>query len=117
MVGRIYRERHVLDGPEGQKFESTWIDRDIVKPGQPGVCGPEVRSNAVFCRIGRFQAQWQGGDHVTDSSVVEIQGRQLKLSNLHKVLYPVTGFTKKDVIDYYVRIAPGDSAAHFRAAP
>lgn len=38
--------------------------------------------------------------------VVEIQGRDLKLSNLQKVLYPVTGFTKKDVIDYYVRIAP-----------
>ncbi|HEV3511578.1 MAG TPA: non-homologous end-joining DNA ligase [Candidatus Sulfotelmatobacter sp.] len=39
-------------------------------------------------------------------STVEIQGRQLKLSNLQKVLYPSTGFTKKDVIDYYVRIAP-----------
>ena len=39
-------------------------------------------------------------------STVEIQGRQLKLSNLQKVLYPATGFTKKDVIDYYVRIAP-----------
>jgi len=42
---------------------------------------------------------------VTDS-VVEIQGRQIKLSNLEKVLYPATGFTKKDVIDYYVRIGP-----------
>lgn len=41
-----------------------------------------------------------------DASVVEIQGRNLKLSNLQKVLYPATGFTKKDVIDYYVRIAP-----------
>ena len=41
-----------------------------------------------------------------ESSVVEIQGRELKLSNLQKVLYPVAGFTKKDVIDYYVRIAP-----------
>jgi bifunctional non-homologous end joining protein LigD len=40
-----------------------------------------------------------------DSSI-EIQGRQLKLSNLEKVLYPAAGFTKKDVIDYYVRIAP-----------
>ena len=39
-------------------------------------------------------------------STVEIQGRDLKLSNLQKVLYPATGFTKKDVIDYYVRIAP-----------
>ena len=42
---------------------------------------------------------------MTDSSV-EIQGRTLKLSNLEKVLYPATGFNKKDVIDYYVRIAP-----------
>jgi len=42
---------------------------------------------------------------VTDSTV-EIQGRNLKLSNLEKVLYPATGFTKKDVIDYYARIAP-----------
>jgi len=42
---------------------------------------------------------------VTDAAV-EIQGRNLKLSNLQKVLYPATGFTKKDVIDYYVRIAP-----------
>jgi bifunctional non-homologous end joining protein LigD len=39
-------------------------------------------------------------------STVEIQGRQLKLSNLEKVLYPATGFTKQQVIDYYVRIAP-----------
>jgi bifunctional non-homologous end joining protein LigD len=45
------------------------------------------------------------GANVTDS-VVEIQGRNLKLSNLEKVLYPATGFTKKDVIDYYARIAP-----------
>jgi bifunctional non-homologous end joining protein LigD len=42
---------------------------------------------------------------VTDSTV-EIQGRHLKLSNLEKVLYPATGFTKQQVIDYYIRIAP-----------
>ena len=42
---------------------------------------------------------------MTDSAV-DIQGRHLKLSNLEKVLYPATGFTKKDVIDYYARIAP-----------
>jgi bifunctional non-homologous end joining protein LigD len=39
-------------------------------------------------------------------SMIEIQGHDLKLSNLEKVLYPAAGFTKKDVIDYYVRIAP-----------
>jgi len=43
---------------------------------------------------------------VSNEPVVEIQGRQLKLSNLDKVLYPATGFTKGQVIDYYARIAP-----------
>jgi bifunctional non-homologous end joining protein LigD len=46
-----------------------------------------------------------GGERMTDS-IVEIQGRHLKLTNLEKVLYPSTGFTKQQVIDYYVRIAP-----------
>src|SRR5215813_5970956 len=38
--------------------------------------------------------------------MVEIGGRQLKLTNLEKVFYPATGFTKGQVIDYYARIAP-----------
>jgi bifunctional non-homologous end joining protein LigD len=37
---------------------------------------------------------------------VEIDGRRLKVSNLDKVLYPATGFTKAEVIDFYVRVAP-----------
>ena len=39
-------------------------------------------------------------------STIEVQGKHLKLSNLEKVLYPATGFTKQQVIDYYARIAP-----------
>ena len=37
---------------------------------------------------------------------VTIDGRTLAVSNLDKVLYPESGFTKAEVIDYYVRIAP-----------
>ena len=37
---------------------------------------------------------------------VEIEGHRLSLSNLDKGLYPDTGFTKGQVIDYYRRIAP-----------
>ena len=39
-------------------------------------------------------------------ATVEVDGRRLALSNLEKVLYPETGFTKGEVIDYYARIAP-----------
>jgi bifunctional non-homologous end joining protein LigD len=40
------------------------------------------------------------------SHSIDVDGRQLKLSNLDKVLYPAVGFTKAQLIDYYVRIAP-----------
>ena len=36
---------------------------------------------------------------------VTIADRRLSLSNLDKVMYPATGFTKAEVVDYYVRIA------------
>jgi len=39
-------------------------------------------------------------------SVVTVQGKQLKLTNLEKVLYPASAFTKGQVIDYYARIGP-----------
>jgi len=44
-------------------------------------------------------------DDATKVAVV-VDGRQLTLSNLAKVLYPRAGFTKGQVLDYYTRIAP-----------
>src|SRR6202167_2978957 len=39
-------------------------------------------------------------------TIVEVAGRTLSLTNLDKVLYPAAGFTKGQVVDYAVRIAP-----------
>jgi bifunctional non-homologous end joining protein LigD len=41
-----------------------------------------------------------------DTVLVNVDGHRLKLSNLEKVLYPETGFTKGEVIDYYTRVCP-----------
>src|SRR5512135_2663435 len=58
-----------------------------------------IRSNSRFTSIQR--------NHMAkNEAVVEIQGQRLKLSNLDKVMYPETGFTKGHIIDYYARIAP-----------
>ncbi len=46
------------------------------------------------------------GQKAGEKVSVDVGGRQLALSNLHKVLYPETGFTKGEVIDYYARVAP-----------
>ena len=40
------------------------------------------------------------------SVTVDVDGRQLSLSNLDKVLYPEAHVTKGEVVDYYARIAP-----------
>lgn len=37
---------------------------------------------------------------------ITVDGRRMTVSNLQKVLYPATGFTKGDVIDYYTAVGP-----------
>lgn len=53
---------------------------------------------------------------MAQSPVVEVEGKRLTLSNLDKVLYPATGFTKGQVIDYYAHIAPA-LLPHLRGRP
>ena len=38
--------------------------------------------------------------------MVEVDGHRLKISNLDKVMYPETGTTKGEVLNYYARVAP-----------
>ncbi len=38
--------------------------------------------------------------------MVDVGGRTLKISNLGKVMYPTTGTTKGEVLNYYARVAP-----------
>jgi len=45
-------------------------------------------------------------DAMTKDGVWQIGGRDVTLSNLDKVLFSETGFTKRDLIRYYVTIAP-----------
>jgi len=53
---------------------------------------------------------------VTSSQEVVIEGKRLKLTNLGKVLYPKAGFTKAQVLDYYLRVAPA-LLPHLRDRP
>ena len=41
-----------------------------------------------------------------NEQIVDIEGKPVRISNLDKVMYPEAGFTKGQIIDYYVRIAP-----------
>jgi bifunctional non-homologous end joining protein LigD len=41
-----------------------------------------------------------------EKSQLKIGGTTIEVSNLNKVFYPKTGFTKGQVIDYYIRVSP-----------
>jgi len=47
-----------------------------------------------------------GGARGRGGVEVAVAGRTLRLTNLDKVLYPHTGFTKGDLIGYYAAVAP-----------
>ncbi|MET7681075.1 non-homologous end-joining DNA ligase [Streptomyces sp. NPDC005423] len=48
--------------------------------------------------------------------ITEVEGRRVALSNLEKVLYPATGFTKGEVLHYYATAA-GVLLPHLRDRP
>jgi bifunctional non-homologous end joining protein LigD len=43
---------------------------------------------------------------MSEKAELIVEDRTIQVSNLNKVLYPKVGFTKGQVIDYYIRIAP-----------
>lgn len=75
--------------------------------------GTRVDGPYVFFRKSRgddgkdWMVRRHGSPDTSKSAIqVRVGDRQLKLTNLEKVLYPEGGFTKGEVIDYYRRIAP-----------
>jgi len=86
-------------------------DRDarevVLEPGAATAAGDGAPEGGV---LGAGRSLRGGGMEV------EVEGRRLKLSNLDKVLYPATGFTKGDLIDYYARVAPA-VLPHLHARP
>jgi bifunctional non-homologous end joining protein LigD len=45
-------------------------------------------------------------DETAKAATVDVEGREVRLANPRKVLYPKTGFTKRDLVEYYAAIAP-----------
>jgi bifunctional non-homologous end joining protein LigD len=62
--------------------------------GTPPRQDPDVNSSLEILRTLHGNARW------------EVAGRRLPLTNLDKVLWPADGLTKRDMIEYYVSMAP-----------
>ncbi|MGO9489414.1 MAG: DNA ligase D [Solirubrobacteraceae bacterium] len=80
------------DKPAEQVVREDTFAAAAADPPQTGRPGSSVPALAI-------ERKGAGG-------IARIAGRELKLSNLDKVLYPETGFTKGELIEYYGGVAP-----------
>ena len=90
------------------------VVRERVAPapsGQPQAAVATANRKAKPTKVPVAEGSWlerlvAGGREVRGGVEVEIDGRALKLTNLDKVLYPASGFTKGELISYYAAVAP-----------
>ena len=82
------------DASPSGKTDTPKETRSAGGEGTPPRQAPEDLEALAQLRTLKGNAHW------------EIAGRRLPLTNLDKVLWPADGITKRDMIDYYVRMAP-----------
>ena len=89
---------------------SSWARSNSASGPRPA--GSATRPGEACARTRRRTTSWsrvrgrnQSRHASTSSTRTTIGGRELSVSNLEKVLFPAAGFTKGQLIDYYVRIA------------
>jgi bifunctional non-homologous end joining protein LigD len=103
-----YGGGHVTIWDRGTYETVKWTDDEI----QVVFHGQRVEGQYVFFRRTRTEdtKDWMvrrtGVRAETTSVPVQVDGRRLRITNLDKVLYPASGFTKAEVIDYYRQVAP-----------
>ncbi len=74
--------------------------------GPPEPAEPAEPASEPAPSAGGLAALVQAGRGVRGGAEVELEGRTLKLTNLEKALYPAIGFTKGQLIDWQIAIAP-----------
>src|SRR5260370_32234077 len=72
----------------------------------------EMATSAPLCR--RPPPRWSAAArsscrrrHSRRRSPVRIAGREVQITNPDKVFFPVAGYTKGDLLDYYLAVAEG----------
>jgi bifunctional non-homologous end joining protein LigD len=108
MVGEIEFTEWTNDGVLRHPSYKGQVD---VEPGSivldPATAGEPEQAEEAVMDSGETNATLGPMKELGRKAVeVTVEGQRLRLTNLGKVMYPKTGFTKRDLIDYYVRIAP-----------
>jgi bifunctional non-homologous end joining protein LigD len=96
----VRREEPTTDAPEPSKASKapTKSNPKTPKPSKPQPSGPPAQAAT--------KAELEALDAMPANGPWEIGGHVVKLTNLDKILFKEAGHTKRDLVRYYVTVAP-----------
>jgi bifunctional non-homologous end joining protein LigD len=105
-----WTDEHALRHPvfvalreDARPTDCQWERETAPAPANPAV----VRAPEVVGRVLNTKAQIEAElfKGRAETAIIELDGKRLRLSNLNKVYFPESGYTKRDLLAYYYRMA------------
>src|ERR1700730_490423 len=114
LVARVkfsgWTDEHALRHPvfialreDARPTDCQWERETAPAPANPAV----VRAPEVVGRVLNTKAQIEAElfKGRAETAIIELDGKRLRLSNLNKIYFPEPGYTKRDLLAYYYRMA------------
>jgi bifunctional non-homologous end joining protein LigD len=113
LVARVkfsgWTDEHSLRHPvflalrEDARPEDCRWDNEVAAPAAPSV----VHAPEIVGRVLKTEAQIEAElfKGRAETITIELDGKRLRLSNLNKVYFPESGYTKRNLLAYYYRMA------------
>jgi bifunctional non-homologous end joining protein LigD len=106
---RVLRHPVFVALREDTKPEECRLENEVaaMSAPAPSVTPDVVRAPEVVGRVlkGKAQIENELFKGTSETVTIELDGKRLRFSNLNKVYFPESGYTKRNLIAYYYRIA------------
>ena len=118
LVARVkfsgWTQEHALRHPvfialreDARPADCQWESEVAQAAAEPTAAPAVVRSPEIVGRVLNTAAQIEAElfKGRAETVTIELDGRRLRFSNLNKVYFPESGYTKRDLLAYYYRVA------------
>jgi bifunctional non-homologous end joining protein LigD len=92
---------------DARPIDCQWDSEVSPATAEPTIVPAVVRAPQVVGKVLSAKAQIEAElfKGRSETVTIELDGKRLRLSNLNKVYFPESGYTKRDLLAYYYRIA------------